>query len=115
MEQLKQPSPSTNPTTHPMAVSLSCWSSAPRTLSLPCIARDETELLTRRVVEDPPGFPAYSRLRTASSPMRGAAPPACLGASYLRTVIVHVGPHVAMRRGPYLHPCASTGSPAYGL
>src|SRR5436190_21963464 len=27
------------------------------------------------------GFPAYGRLRTASSPMRGAAPPACLGDS----------------------------------
>ena len=39
-------------------------------------------------MEDPPGFPAYSRLRTAPSPVRGAAPPACLGASYLRTVIV---------------------------
>ena len=26
-----------------------------------------------RVVEDTPGFPAYSRLRTAPSPMRGAA------------------------------------------
>ena len=37
---------------------------------------------------DTPGFPAYSRLRTASSPMRGAAPPACLGDSYLRTLIV---------------------------
>jgi hypothetical protein len=34
------------------------------------------------------GFPAYSRLRTAPSPMRGAAPSACLRASYLRTVIV---------------------------
>src|SRR5919108_1018812 len=40
------------------------------------------------VVEDPPGFPAYSRLRTARSPVRGAAPRACLGDSYLRTVIV---------------------------
>ena len=88
MEQLKQPSPSTNPTTHPAVVSLSCWSSAPRTLSLPRISRRYTELTTRRVVEDPPGFPAYSRLRTTPSPVRGAAPSACLRASYLRTVIV---------------------------
>jgi hypothetical protein len=60
--------------------SLSCWSSAPLTLSLP-------ERLGR-VVEDSPGFPAYGRLRTTSSPMWGAAPLACQGASYLRTVIV---------------------------
>jgi hypothetical protein len=38
------------------------------------------------VAQDSPGFPAYSRLRTARSPVRGAAPPACLGASYLRHV-----------------------------
>src|SRR5919197_5695842 len=41
-----------------------------------------------RVPWDPPGFPAYSRLQTARSPVRGAAPLACRGASYLRTVIV---------------------------
>jgi hypothetical protein len=51
---------------------LSCWFSAPLTLSLP----DSLG----RVVEDPSGFPAYSRLLTAPSLMRGAAPPACLGA-----------------------------------
>src|ERR671930_1273540 len=88
MEQLKQPSPSTNPTTHPSVVSLSCWFAAPRTLSLPCTARRYTEPSTRRVVEDPSDLPAYSRLRTAPSPVRGAAPSACLRASYLRTVIV---------------------------
>jgi hypothetical protein len=38
-----------------------------------------------RVVEDPPGFPAYSRLRTASSPTRGAAASRHVGGiSYLR-------------------------------
>jgi hypothetical protein len=42
----------------------------------------------RRVVKRCSGFPAYSRLRIASSPMRGAAPFACQRASYLRTVIV---------------------------
>jgi hypothetical protein len=33
-------------------------------------------------------LPAHSRLRTARSPVRGAAPLACQGDSYLRTVIV---------------------------
>ena len=38
-----------------------------------------------RVVEDPPGFPAYSRLRTVSSPVRGAAASRHVGGiSYLR-------------------------------
>jgi hypothetical protein len=52
--------------------SLSCWLSAPRTSSLTAWS----------VVEDPPGFPAHSRLRTAPSPMRGAAPP-CLPGGFL--------------------------------
>ena len=38
----------------------------------PCIA-----LYGRRVVENPPGFPAYSRLLSASSPARRAAPLSC--------------------------------------
>jgi len=59
--------------------SLSCWFSAPSDCHCPWFGR---------VPWDTPGFPAYSRLRTASSPMRGAAPPACQEASYLRTVIV---------------------------
>src|SRR5215216_4545351 len=102
MGQLKQPSPSTKPTIHPIVVSLSCWSSAPCTLSLPFITRRYIEPLTRRVVKDAPGFPAYSRLRTASSPMRGAAPLSCLGASYLRTVIVTAA--VYWRLGSELRP-----------
>ena len=41
------------------------------------------------------GFPAYSRLRTAPSPVRGAAPLACQEASYLRHVCY-------LRRRPYV-------------
>src|ERR687892_2775445 len=70
------------------------------------------------------GFPAYSRLRTIPSPVRGAAPLACQGDSYLRhsvtsdvarTMSVQSAgrsflfcrpPHVAMRVGPYLHSIA---------
>jgi hypothetical protein len=66
------------------------------------------------------GFPAYSRLRTARSPVRGAASPACLGTSYLRHICYYRSiaqtksvleqrgghfcrpPHVAMRVGLYL-------------
>src|SRR6266496_3535830 len=87
MEQLKQPSPSTKPTTHPMVLSLSCWFSALDGLS-PTMLPPYSGGMTPSVPRDAPGFPAYSRLRTAGSPVRGAAPPACLGASYLRTVIV---------------------------
>src|SRR5919204_4330085 len=87
MEQLKQPSPSTKPTTHPVVLSLSCWFSALDGLS-PYTPRRYQPVLTCSVPRDAPGFPAYSRLRTAPSPVRGAAPSACLRASYLRTVIV---------------------------
>src|SRR5437870_5584070 len=87
MEQLKQPSPSTKPTTHPMALSLSCWFSAPDGLS-PVTSPLYAVGLTQPVPRDTPGFPAYSRMLTAWSPVRGAAPVACQGASYLRTVIV---------------------------
>jgi hypothetical protein len=38
-----------------------------------------TALKRERVVEDPSALPANSRLRTAPSPVRGAAPLACLG------------------------------------
>jgi hypothetical protein len=63
-----------------------------------------------QVVEDPPGLPAYSRLRTAPSPVRGAAPSACLRASYLRTVIVTAA--VYRRLGSELrHPKVADPSP----
>jgi hypothetical protein len=64
-----------------------------------------------------PGFPANSQLHSPTSPLGGAAPLACQGASCnLRTVIVRYRlPHIAMRPGPYLHPSASKGSSAYGL
>src|SRR2546421_8140860 len=94
MGQLKQPSPSTKPTTHPMVLSLSCWFSALGGLS-PSTSRPYQPIVTLPVPRDTPGFPAYSRLRTAPSPMRGAAPPACQGASYLRHCCYY-------RRTPYL-------------
>ena len=59
-----------------------------------------------RVAQDAPGFPAYSRLRTARSPARGAAPPACLGASYLRTVIVTAAVYWRLDSGLRYHPKA---------
>jgi hypothetical protein len=56
------------------------------------------------------GFPAYSRLRTTPSPVRGAAPSACLRASYLRTVIVTAA--VYRRLGSELrHPKVADPSP----
>src|SRR5437870_2017615 len=85
MGTLKQPSPSTKPTTHPAVVSLSCWFSAPLTLSLLDISPSlETGCDSQTSSGGYTAFPAYSRLRTAASPLRGAAPPACQGASYLR-------------------------------
>src|SRR5918996_5247023 len=42
MGELKQPSPSTKPTTQPMVVSLSCWFSAPGGLSLTHVNTLET-------------------------------------------------------------------------
>src|SRR5213080_4391639 len=72
----KHPSPSTKPITQPRVISLSCWFSALDGLS-PTI-----RTIVRRVPPDTPGFPAYSRMRTAPLPARGAA------FSYLRTVIV---------------------------
>src|SRR5437867_1703775 len=72
----KHPSPSTKPRTQPSSTSLSCWFSAPPGLSLPT-----TTDMVRRVPDGYTGFPAYSRMLTATLLPRRAT-------IYLRTVIV---------------------------
>ena len=89
-----------------------------------------------RVVEDSPGFPAYGRLRTASSPTRGAAASSTyggvptLGTCVTRHSITSISstntrdcglghfclaPHVAMGVGLYLHLRTGGKSPKRSL
>jgi hypothetical protein len=77
---------------------VSCWFSAPSHCH--CPPRKWTSSSGYS------GFPAYSRLRTATSPSRGAAPFACQRASYLRTVIVTAA--VYWRFSSKLRPCGLT-------
>src|ERR687892_1197801 len=120
MGELKQPSPSTKPTTQPMVVSLSCWFSAPGGLSLTHvntleIGADMNEYRRdTRVFQHIAGCAPYRHRHGGQLPLPAKGIPT-LGTllpptrsygramSAGRSFLFCRPPHVAMRVGPYLH------------
>src|SRR5262245_57082566 len=90
MGTLKQPSPSTKPTSHPVVKSLSCWFSALPALSLPSMSRpyERGGTFTTSSKEIHRVFQHIADCAPRSHLRGGQLPPACWGISYLRTLIV---------------------------